>query len=316
MKSGTERVMAQQSSRDFVGYGPNPPHPRWPNGARLALNIVLNYEEGSEPSFPDGDGIAEGGLTEGGGGAFTSRDLAAESMFEYGSRVGVWRLMRLLRERAMPATVFGCALALERNPPVVATIRENGFDICCHGERWVRHQILSEAEEAASIMRAVQTLTQLTGEAPAGWYCRYAPTEHTRRLLIDHGGFLYDSDSYADELPYWTSVGGRSHLVIPYSLATNDAKFSRGSIATGADFFEYLRDNFDMLYLEGTTQPKMMSVGLHMRLAGHPGRATGLARFLDHVAAHQDVWVCRRIDIARHWHANHACETGQSMPRF
>ena len=297
--------MSPHTERDFVGYGPTPPHPQWPGGARIAVNIVLNYEEGSEPSFPDGDGVSETGLTEGGGGAFAGRDLAAESMFEYGSRVGVWRLVRLLRERNLPATVFGCAQALERNPHLVATIRELDFDVCSHGRRWIRHQTLSEAEERADIAAAAAAIARLTGTPPAGWYCRYAPTEHTRRLVVEHGGFSYDSDSYADEIPYWVRVAGKAHLVVPYSLAMNDGKFSRGAMATAGDFFDYLRDSFDMLYAEGASLPKMMSVGLHMRLAGHPGRAAGVARFLDYILQHPDVWVCRRIDIARHWQAVH-----------
>ncbi|MGD9845483.1 MAG: allantoinase PuuE [Variibacter sp.] len=292
-------------SRDFVGYGPVPPDPRWPGGARLALNIVLNYEEGSEPSIPDGDAATESGLTEGGSGSFSGRDLGAESMFEYGSRVGIWRVLRMLREREMAATVFACAVAFDRNPAVAQAVREAGYDVCSHGRRWVRHQTLSELEEAAEIGAAVVSLAKHMGERPAGWYCRYAPTIHTRRLLVEHGGFLYDSDAYNDELPYWVDVGGKSHLVIPYSLATNDGKLSRGAMATGDDFFAYLRDTFDVLYGEGATQPKMMSVGLHLRLTGHPGRAAGLARFLDHVAKHRDVWVCRRLDIARHWYETH-----------
>lgn len=292
-------------SRDFVGYGPVPPDPRWPGGARLALNIVLNYEEGSEPSIPDGDAATESGLTEGGSGGFSGRDLGAESMFEYGSRVGIWRVLRMLREREMTATVFACAVAFDRNPAVAQAVREAGYDVCSHGRRWVRHQTLSEQEEAAEIRAAVASLTNHVGERPAGWYCRYAPTIHTRRLLVAQGGFLYDSDAYNDELPYWVDVDGKPHLVIPYSLATNDGKLSRGAMATGDDFFAYLRDTFDVLYGEGATQPKMMSVGLHLRLTGHPGRAAGLARFLDHVAKHRDVWVCRRLDIAKHWHAEH-----------
>ena len=296
--------------RDFVGYGPVPPDPHWPGGARLALNIVLNYEEGSEPSIPDGDAASESGLTEGGSGAFSDRDLAAESMFEYGSRVGIWRVMRMLREREMTATVFACALAFDRNPAVARAVRDAGYDVCSHGRRWVRHQTLSEEQEAEEIRAAVASIASHMGERPVGWYCRYAPTIHTRRLLVAHGGFLYDSDAYNDELPYWVEVDGKSHLVIPYSLATNDAKFSRGAMATGDDFFAYLRDTFDVLYDEGATQPKMMSVGLHLRLVGHPGRAAGLARFFDYVAKHRDVWVCRRLDIAKHWYATHPAQRG------
>ena len=293
------------TERDFTGYGRNPPDPKWPGGARIAINFVINYEEGSEPSFADGDGFTETGLTEGGSGGFTGRDLAAESMFEYGSRVGFWRLDRLLAERGMTATVMGCALALERNPDAAALIRERGYDVCSHGWRWERHQLLSEEDERERIRNAVSSLTRTTGERPLGWYCRYGAGVNTRRLVVEEGGFLYDSDAYNDELPYWTTVLGKPHLIVPYSLVNNDAKFIRGAMATADDFFVYLRDAFDMLHAEGATTPKMMSVGLHTRVVGHPGRAAGLQRFLDHVASRPDVWVCRRGDIARHWHAVH-----------
>jgi len=293
------------TQRDFVGYGANPPDPRWPGGARLALNIVINYEEGSEASFPDGDGASEIGLTEVSGKSFTTRDLAAESMFEYGSRVGIWRVLRLLQAHKFPATVFACAQALERNPDVARAIVAAGYDVCCHGLRWTPLQSLSEDQERQAIGQAIASLTETTGSAPKGWYCRYAPTENTRKLLLENGGFLYDSDSYNDELPYWIDTGDGHHLVIPYTQAHNDAKFVRSGIATADDFFAFLRDAFDMLYAEGATHPKMMSVGLHMRLVGHPGRAAGLARFLEYVAAHDKVWVCRRIDIAQHWHEMH-----------
>jgi peptidoglycan/xylan/chitin deacetylase (PgdA/CDA1 family) len=291
--------------RDFRGYGPTPPHPRWPDGARIAVNIVLNYEEGSEPSWPDGDGYTESGLVEGGAGAFKGRDLGAESMFEFGSRVGIWRVLRILGERGVPATMFACAQALERNPDVSAAVRERKLDVCCHGLRWERHQAFTREEEAARIAAAVQSLRQTTGAAPAGWYCRYAPTVHTRELLVEHGGFTYDADAYNDELPYWVQVHGRPHLVVPYSLVHNDAHFVRGSVATAGQFFEFLRDGFDLLYREGATQPKMMSVGLHMRLIGHPARAVALERFLDHVQSHEGVWLCRREEIARHWQQVH-----------
>jgi peptidoglycan/xylan/chitin deacetylase (PgdA/CDA1 family) len=290
------------TERDFVGYGPTPPDAHWPGGARLAVNIVLNYEEGSEPSFPDGDGVTEAGLTDGGRGG-AKRDLAAESMFEYGSRVGIWRLLRILGARGAPATVFGCAVALERNPAVVAAIKQAGYDVCCHGNRWVDHQMMPEDVERTEIAKAVASLRSLFGEAPAGWYCRYGPSLNTRRLLVEHGGFLYDSDAYNDELPYWRDVGGTPHLVVPYSLVNNDARFIRGSFATAGQFFEYLRDTADVLLREGGT--RMMSVGLHMRLAGHPGRAAALERFLDWVQARPEIWLCRRLDIARHWAAAH-----------
>lgn len=297
-------------TRDFVGYGAEPPDPQWPRGARLALNLIINYEEGSEASFPDGDGVSEGALTEGGGGGFEGRDLAAESMYEYGSRAGVWRIVRLLRERAMTATVFGCAVALERNPAFAAAISELGYDVCCHGWRWERVQHLSEAEERDHIRRAVESIAATTGAPPVGWYCRYGPSVNTRRLLVEHGGFTYDSDAYNDDLPYWTRVEGRPHLVVPYSLVNNDVKFVRGGMSTGDQFATFLCDAFDFLYREGRTAPKMMSVGLHLRVAGHPARAAGLERFLDHVARHEDVWVCRRSEIASHWHTTHPAPAG------
>ena len=225
-------------------------------------------------------------------------------MFEYGSRVGFWRVARLLQARGMPATIFGCGLALERNPQVCAAIRDAGWDVCAHGWRWERHQTLTEAEERERIRRTVASIEASVGARPLGWYCRYGPSVNTRRLVAEEGGFLYDSDAYNDELPYYVQVHGRPHLVLPYGLANNDAKFIRGGMATGQDFFEYLKDAFDMLYREGAQRPRMMSVGLHLRLVGHP-RAAGLERFLDHVARQSGVWVCGRADIARHWLATH-----------
>ncbi len=293
-------------ARDFVGYADAPPHADWPGGARLALNFVLNYEEGSEYSIADGDGRSETALTEVSAARVPQgdRDLAAESMYEYGTRVGFWRIARLFAERAIPMTVFGCALALERNPPAARFMAAQGWDVCCHGWRWIEHYRLDEAEERAQIRRAVASLERTMGERPLGWYCRYAPSLATRRLIVEEGGFLYDSDAYNDELPYWTSVGGRPHLVVPYSLVTNDVKLTSG-LFTGDDFFALLRDAFDVLHAEGATRPKMMSVGLHPRLIGHPARMAGLMRFVDYVAGHEDVWLCRRADIARHWIARH-----------
>ena len=293
--------------RDLIGYGATPPDPQWPHGARLALNFVLNFEEGSEPSFADGDGYSEAGLTESAGQTqgFTGRDLAAESMFEYGSRIGFWRVLRLFQERELPLTIFGCALALERHPPAAQAIRLAGYDVCCHGWRWIKHFELDEAEEREHIRKAIASLQQSIGAPPLGWYCRYGPSVNTRRLLVEEGGFLYDSDAYNDELPYWLEVQGKPHLVVPYTLGVNDSKFGRGQFATGDDFYVYARDSFDMLYREGAHQPKMMSVGLHMRLIGHPGRAAGLERFLDYILRHNDVWVCSREAIARHWISQH-----------
>jgi allantoinase len=293
--------------RDLIGYGENPLDPQWPNGARLAVNFVLNYEEGSEPSVQDGEDHTEIGLTEAhglgqdfGGG----RDLAGESLFEYGSRVGFWRLKRLFDERGLPMTIFGCALALERHPPAAQAIRDAGFDVCCHGWRWVKHWELSEAEEREHIATSVASLERTVGSRPLGWYCRYGPSVNTRRIVVEEGGFLYDSDYYGDELPFWKTVDGKPHLVVPYTLTHNDTKFA-GSVGTADDWFAFVRDGFDMLYREGATHPKMMSVGLHMRLIGHPARAIGLERLLDHMMKHEGVWITRRVDIARHWIETH-----------
>jgi putative urate catabolism protein len=293
--------------RDLVGYGRNPPHAAWPGDARIALQFVMNYEEGSEYSIPDGDGFTETGLSEAQSSVpHGSRDLAAESVYEFGSRVGFWRIMDLFAERSLPLTVFACALALERNPDAATAIAEAGHDVCCHGWRWFKHWLLGEDEEREHIRKAVASLERSLGARPLGWYCRYAPGVNTRRLVVEEGGFLYDSDAYNDELPYWVDVGGRVHLVVPYTTDVNDSKFSNpAGFGTGEDFFVYLKDTFDVLYREGASRPKMMSVGLHMRLAGRPGRAAGLARFLDYIAGHERVWVCRRLDIARHWHERH-----------
>ena len=299
--------MPYQVKRDFVGYADNPPDPQWPGDAKLAVNFVMNYEEGSEPSVQDGEGYTEHGLTEAMGisQVKSGRDLAAEGMFEYGSRVGFWRLMRLFEERGLPLTVFGCALALERNPRAAAAIRAAGHDVCSHGWRWVKHWELPEAEEREHIAKAVASLERTVGHRPDGWYCRYGPSVNTRRLLTEHGGFLYDSDYYGEELPFWVTVAGEGHLVVPYSLTNNDGKYA-GWMGTSDQWFSYIRDAFDMLWEEGAKgQPKMMSIGLHMRLVGHPARAMGLKRLLDHIASKPGTWVTRRADIARHWIAQH-----------
>jgi putative urate catabolism protein len=298
--------MTTDFARDLVGYGGTPPHPHWPGEARIAVNFVMNYEEGSEYNALD-DGVSEGTLTESGSSNYgvKGRDLAAEGMFEYGSRVGFWRVHRLFKERGLPLTVFGCALALERNPKVAAAIRESDWDVCSHGWRWIKHYELSEAEEREHIRKAVESMKKTVGERPLGWYCRYGPSVNTRRLIVEEGGFLYDSDAYNDELPYWVRVGSKPHLVVPYSLTANDSKFGSGGFFTAADYFTFVKDGFDVLYREGQTQPKMMSLGLHLRLIGHPSRAAGLERALDYIAGHKDVWFTRRIDIARHWATTH-----------
>jgi len=294
--------------RDLIGYGSNRPQAAWPGRARIAVNFVFNYEEGSEYSIPDGDPQSETGLLEGSSTAVPpgTRDLYAETLYEFGSRVGFWRLHRLFQEFGLPVTIFGCALALERNPQVAEAIAMAEYDICCHGWRWEKHWLLSEAEEREHIARAITSIERSTGQRPLGWYCRTGPSVNTRRLVIEHGGFLYDSDSYADELPYWTHDHGKPHLVVPYTMDVNDGKFANpAGYSQGEDFFQYLRDTFDCLYREGAETPGMMSVGLHMRLAGRPGRAEGLRRFLNYLTGFSDVWVCKRIDIARHWIAHH-----------
>lgn len=294
--------------RDFVGYGAAPPDPRWPGGARLAVNFVMNIEEGSEYAIEHGEARSDVGLTEAGSPRVPAgkRDLAAESMFEFGSRVGFWRLHGLFRERGIPVTPFACAVALERNPAIAEAIVAAGWDLCCHGYRWVEHWMLGEEEEREHIARAVESIQRLTGGRPAGWYCRYGPSENTRRLLVEHGGFAYDSDAYNDEVPYWVSVAGTPHLIVPYSLTTNDTKMlAGGGLADGDTFFTFLRQGFDLLREEGSRSPRLMNVGMHLRILGHPSRAAGLAKFLDYVAGFDDVWLCRRADVAYHWATNH-----------
>jgi len=292
--------------RDLIGYGRTPPHAAWPNGARIALQIVMNYEEGGEASVLHGDRASETFLNElVGGPAYEMRHMSVESVYEYGSRAGFWRLMRLFEERRVPVTVWGVAMALQRNPEAVAALVEAHHEIACHGLRWLSYQLTDEDTERAHMREAVEIIRALTGAPPLGWYTgRDSP--NTRRLVVEHGGFLYDSDSYADDLPYWVEVSGRQHLVIPYTLDANDMRFSQYQGFNSAEqFYQYLRDTFDVLYAEGAERPKMMSVGLHCRLAGRPGRFAALQRFLDHVQKHERVWLTRRIDIARHWHATH-----------
>ena len=294
--------MGKPINRDFVGYGETPPHAEWPNGARIALNFVLNVEEGAEYSIGDGDGRSESALTEVSAARVPEgqRDLAAESMYEYGSRAGFWRLVRLFREHNLPLTTFVSALALERNPEAARCIRDQDWDVCCHGYRWIEHYRLPLEEERLHIRKAVASLEKTLGQRPSGWYSRYAPSINTRDLVSEEGGFLYDSDSYADDLPYWVSVRDKNHLVVPYSLVTNDAKLV-SAVTNSETYFSLLRDAFDTLYAEGEHRPRMMSVGMHSRILGHPARIAGLKRFIDYVQAHDRVWICRRVDIARHW---------------
>lgn len=293
--------------RDFVGYGADPPDARWPGGAAIAVQFVLNYEEGGERSVLDGDATSETFLSEMvGAEAFAARHMSMESLYEYGSRAGCWRVLRLFARHRLPLTVFAVARALQRNPAFTAAVVAAGHEVVGHGLRWLSYQGVDEAIEAAHLAEAVEVLTEVVGTAPLGWYTgRDSPA--TRRLVVAHGGFLYDSDSYADDLPYWTPVEGRPHLVVPYTLDTNDMRFATvGGFSSGTDFERHVCDAFDVLRREGLDgHPKMLSIGLHARLIGRPGRLAALERTVDHIVGHDDVWVCRRVDIARHWVTEH-----------
>jgi allantoinase len=307
--------------RDLIGYGRTPPHPQWPGQARIALQFVLNYEEGGENCVLHGDAASETFLSEIiGAQAFIMRHLSMESIYEYGSRAGLWRLLRMFEQRRLPLTVFGVAMALKRNPEAVAAFKELGHEIACHGLRWISYQGMDEATERAHMAEAVAIMRDLTGAAPLGWYTgRDSP--NTRRLVVEHGGFAYDADYYGDDLPFWQQVAitdaqgapaTRPHLVVPYTLDTNDMRFAAmQGFNSGTQFFDYLKDAFDVLYAEGDpnglNRPKMLSIGLHCRLVGRPARAAALARFLDYVQGHDKVWITRRIDIARHWQSTHPC---------
>jgi putative urate catabolism protein len=305
--------------RDLIGYGPTPPHPAWPGQARIALQFVLNYEEGGENNVLHGDPASETFLSEiVGAAAFPMRHMSMESLYEYGSRAGLWRLLRMFEDRKLPLTVFGVAMALKRNPEAVAAFRQLDHEIACHGLKWISYQNVDEATERAHMAEAVQIMRELTGAAPLGWYTgRDSP--NTRRLVVEHGGFVYDADNYGDDLPFWEKVAVtgadgkpavKPQLVVPYTLDSNDMRFAAmQGFNSGTQFFDYLKDAFDVLYKEGDpdglNQPKMLSVGLHCRIAGRPGRAAALERFLDYVQRHDKVWIARRIDIAEHWRATH-----------
>ncbi|HTW99409.1 MAG TPA: allantoinase PuuE [Acidimicrobiales bacterium] len=301
--------------RDLVGYGGSPPDPRWPGGASIAVQFVLNYEEGAERNVLDGDATSETFLSEMiGAEAFADRHMSMESLYEYGSRAGFWRVLRAFERHGLPITVFGVAKALERNPAAVAAIAAARHEVAGHGLRWLSYQTVDEATEAAHLAEAVRILTALFGSAPLGWYTgRDSPS--TRRLVVEHGGFLYDADSYADDLPYWTSVAGCDHLVVPYTMDTNDMRFATpGGFSTGEAWERHCRDAFDVLWREGEEgSPKMLSIGLHGRIIGRPGRVAALQRFIDHVVSHERVWVCRRVDIARHF-AEHVPPPGRREP--
>jgi len=294
--------------RDLIGYGPNPPDAAWPGGAKIAVQIVLNYEEGGENCVLHGDAASEAFLSEivGAQPWPGQRHWNMESIYDYGARAGFWRLHRLFTDRAIPVTVYGVATALARSPEQVGAMQAAGWEIASHGLKWVEHKDMPEAEERAAIAEAIRLHAEVTGARPTGWYTGRC-SENTVRLVAEAGGFDWISDSYDDDLPWWAEIGGREQLIIPYTLDANDMRFATPQgFNTGDHFFEYLKDAFDCLYAEGDAgQAKMMSIGLHCRLIGRPGRIMGLKRFLDHAAAHDGVWFARRIDIARHWAATH-----------
>jgi allantoinase len=300
--------MHEHYPRDLIGYASRAPHPHWPNEARVAVSLVLNYEEGGEACVLHGDGHSESVLTD--LGALEAlpgvRNMNVESLFEYGSRVGFWEIMRLLKSAGAPATVYAVGMALERNPEVAAELADSGFEVACHGQRWVDYQFVEEEVERAHMLRNIEAVTRLVGRRPVGWYTG-RPSPNTRRLLVEIGGFLYDSDAYNDDLPYWTQVSGQRHLVIPYSFDNNDSRLQRGGdFSTGEEFFAYCRDAFDWLYRLGAAgRPRMMSIGLHGRIIGRPGRIGALARLLEHIQRHEGVWLCERAAIARHWRTQH-----------
>ena len=297
--------------RDLIGYGKNPPHAQWPNQARIALQFVLNYEEGGENCVLHGDPGSEQFLSEIiGAAAYPDRHLSMESIYEYGSRAGVWRILREFEKRKLPLTIFGIAMALARNPDVTQAFVELGHEIAGHGLRWIHYQNVDEKTEREHLQQCVETIKELTGNAPLGWYTgRDSP--NTRRLVVEHGGFAYDADYYGDDLPFWTRVQKSNgeevpHLVVPYTLDSNDMRFASPQGFNTADhFFNYLKDAFDVLYAEGESAPKMLSIGMHCRLLGRPGRFRGLQRFLDYIQTHDRVWIARRIDVARHWMEKH-----------
>jgi putative urate catabolism protein len=293
--------------RDMIGYGATPPHAHWPDNAKLALQFVINYEEGAENSVLHGDAAAEAFLSEIIGAQPTAgaRHMNMESLYEYGSRAGFWRLYRAFTSRELPVTVYGVAMALERNPPAVAAMIAAGWEVASHGYRWIDYQHVPESVERQHLQKAIDIHTRVTGARPLGWYLgRCSP--NTRRLVAEEGGFIYDADSYADDLPYWDTAHGKPQLIVPYTLDANDMRFATAQgFNSGEQFFAYLKDTFDVLYREGASLPRMMSVGLHCRLAGRPGRTAALERFLDYAREHDRVWITRRIDIARHWIATH-----------
>lgn len=291
----------------MIGYGAKGKSISWPNNARLALQIVLNYEEGGENCVLNGDKYSETFLSEIiGAKAIKGRHISMESIYEYGSRAGFWRLHKLFKEKNIPVTIFGVGLALEQNPEVCEAIKNGNYEVAAHGYRWIDYQDVKKSVEKKHMQQAIKTIKKIFGSRPLGWYTgRCSP--NTRDLVFDEGGFLYDSDSYSDDLPYWEKRGSKRQLIIPYTLDNNDMRFATNQgFNTGDHFYNYLKDSFDALYEEGKTSPKMMSVGLHCRLIGRPGRIQSLKKFLDYVLKFNDIWICKRIDIAKHWIKNYS----------
>ena len=299
--------MSKKDSRDMVGYGSKNKRIRWPNNARIAVQIVLNYEEGAENCVLNGDNNSEIFLSEIiGAQPVKGRHINMESLYEYGSRAGFWRLHKLFQEKKIPITVFGVGMALEKNPEVCKAIIEAGYEVASHGWRWIDYQNIKKSEEKKHMNLAIKSHTKIFGERPTGWYTGRC-SSNTRDLVMEDGGFLYDSDSYSDDLPYWENRNKKKQLIIPYTLDNNDMRFATNQgFNTGDHFFSYLKDSFDALYEEGQKNPKMMSVGLHCRLIGKPGRIQSLKKFLDYILNHKGVWICKRIDIAKHWIKNYS----------
>ena len=299
--------MTKKDNRDLIGYGSNLPKVDWPNKARIAVQIVLNYEEGAENCVLNGDKNSEVFLSEIiGAQPIKGRHMNMESLYEYGSRVGFWRLHNLFQEKKIPITIFGVGMALEKNPEICKAIIEADYEVASHGWRWIDYQNIKKSEEKKHMQLAIKAHTKIFGKRPDGWYTgRCSP--NTRDLVMEDGGFLYDSDSYSDDLPYWESRNKKKQLIIPYTLDNNDMRFTTNQgFNTGDHFYSYLKDSFDALYEEGRTNPKMMSVGLHCRIIGKPGRIQSLKKFLDYILKHEDIWICKRVDIAKHWIKNYS----------
>lgn len=315
MQSATDKPVwpfTENYPRDMAGYAGQPPHAKWPGGARIAVQFVLNFEEGGENHVLHGDSGSEQFLSDIiGAASYPDRHMSMDSLYEYGSRAGFWRIHQEFQKRGLPLTVFGVAMALARNPAIVEAIKAANYDVVSHGWRWIHYQNLDSQTERQHMQQAVEILQRLFGEKPLGWYTgRDSP--NTRQLVVEQGDFLYDSDYYGDDLPFWSTVEGKPHLIVPYTLDANDMRFATAQgFNTAEQFYTYLKDSFDVLYEEGETSPKMMSIGMHCRLLGRPGRFRALQRFLDYVQSHDAVWICRREDIARHWVEHHPYKPGE-----